>query len=443
MAGLRKMHDPKLAIANKLTSQNGAMSFDQAWQAHQDTTGLDATNDRLAESVFGRYDYQLKRNPNISMEAASALAQAMSARSFEEGGYFNSLPEHEAMALVELARITVTEMRAVDRVHHGHHDAYVMEKRKSNSQLELDLLVKEYALAITFFKRWQQRGVADAAGMRSALSALVNDQAKLDYLREQIEMRVRGLGFDQFRSRMRWSSSKDQNVGTVAELTMLLEEILMDERDLDCSDDLPTAAVVPTMRRKTFKELGTPTVQAQLMEEVKAVKKTEEELLELANARREELEAAGEIDRVGDEQPDEVPVRDDSLVGAMLEVCWGRYWRKVTPEEIAKGENRKKIAEKIWCEGEVVLIANGTTTPENPENARCKKLAAAGAVRIKFPADEARGEPEHFVWSILQDADFNPHKDKHLAWRLSAKELQKRAEAAAEAGPVRKQARRQ
>ena len=65
--------------------------------------------------------------------------------------------------------------------------------------------------------------------------------------------------------------------------------------------------------------------------------------------------------------------------------CWGRYWRTPTDAEVANGEKRKKIQEKIWCEGEVVLVANGTTTTEKPENnARCKKLAEAGAVRIKW-----------------------------------------------------------
>ena len=41
----------------------------------------------------------------------------------------------------------------------------------------------------------------------------------------------------------------------------------------------------------------------------------------------------------------------------------------------------------IWCEGEVVGIANGTTDKENPENAKCKKLAKAGAVRVRWPED--------------------------------------------------------
>ena len=47
-------------------------------------------------------------------------------------------------------------------------------------------------------------------------------------------------------------------------------------------------------------------------------------------------------------------------------------------------DKRKKKAVDIWCEGEVVQIANGTTDKETP---KCKKLLDAGAVRIKWPAD--------------------------------------------------------
>ena len=131
---------------------------------------------------------------------------------------------------------------------------------------------------------------------------------------------------------------------------------------------------------------------------------------------------------------------DDSLVGSSLELCW-RYWRPPTDAEIAKGDKRKKIQQFIWCECDVVLVANGTTTTENPENAKCKTLAKAGAVRVKWPADVDRNEPESFMWLILQDADFAPDKDRHMAWRLTASELQKCAEAAVEAEPVPKRRR--
>ena len=249
-------------------------------------------------------------------------------------------------------------------------------------------------------------------GAGSALAALPKDQEKLDYLRLQIEMLVRGLGFNEFRSRMRWSSSKDEDVGSIAELTSLLEEILMEERELECGDELPESAVVPTMKRKTFRlirELGTPTVQAK--EIGNSIKEhSPEELLELAIKKREELEATGEIDRLADEQPEEPPALDNSLVGSWLEICWGRYWRKCTPEEIVNGEKRKKIQETIWCEGEERSSPTAPRPPRTPRTpgATCKKLAEAGAVCIRWPADEAREEPETFSWHILQKADFAP-----------------------------------
>ena len=45
------------------------------------------------------------------------------------------------------------------------------------------------------------------------------------------------------------------------------------------------------------------------------------------------------------------------------------------------------------------------------------------------------------MWLILQDSDFAPDKDRHLAWRLTAGELRKRAEAAVEAELVPKRRR--
>eukprot|EP00966_Prymnesium_polylepis_P199016 4611850-Prymnesium_polylepis.1 len=71
------MHDPKLALADKLTSQDGANSIAKQGQAHTDTQGCAACNDVLAESVFGTFDYILRRFGGISVEAASAVAQAV------------------------------------------------------------------------------------------------------------------------------------------------------------------------------------------------------------------------------------------------------------------------------------------------------------------------------------------------------------------------------
>lgn len=364
-AGLEKILDPKLALKHHLPDANGRVDV----LARADIIGLDATNDRLCESIFGMWDHVLRRNPGISLEAASALVQAMKSKCFEPGGYLDTLPEKEARALFEYARLTVDEMRALDREDHNQLDDYHAAKRKSNSQLELDALVKRYAMALSFFDRWKQRGISSPEGAKEKIDAMDKNQDKLDWLREQVEMRVIGLGFDEFKPA--WSSSKDENVGTVDDLFNLLREILMEERERTGDGSLPTSAVVPQMRRKTFKELGTPTAQATELAD-KVLEVPAAELLQRAEAVRQKLCDAGEIDEVGDTQPEEAPRCDSSLVGTRLEIRW-RYWAPVN--DPTGKDKRKKRAVDIWCKGDCVGVANGTTNKVNPDKATCKKLA--------------------------------------------------------------------
>lgn len=95
--------------------------------------------------------------------------------------------------------------------------------------------------------------------LRCQVEHLDSDQLRLDWLREQIETRVIGLGWVEFRSQ--WSSGKEEAVGTITNLTRHLSEILEAEQERV----LPEAAAAPIMQRKTFKELGTPTAQAETL----------------------------------------------------------------------------------------------------------------------------------------------------------------------------------
>ena len=108
------------------------------------------------------------------------------------------------------------------------HDDYVAHKRKTNSQLELDALVRRYGLALSFFQRWQTRGVRSIREMTVQLAKIAGNQAKLDWLREQCEMRVIGLSFNY---KLQWGSSKDEDIGTVEDLTGHLKEILEEEQE--------------------------------------------------------------------------------------------------------------------------------------------------------------------------------------------------------------------
>ena len=59
----------------------------------------------------------------------------------------------------------------------------------------------------------------------------------------------------------KWSSKNDEDAGTVPELTNHLKEIINTERTRRQAGELPEFAPAPIMRRKSYKELGTPTVQ--------------------------------------------------------------------------------------------------------------------------------------------------------------------------------------
>ena len=312
---------------------------------------------------------------------------------------------------------------------------------------------------MSFFERWQERGVRSVAqitaGLRKLDAATTEPddvrsatQAKLDWLREQIEMRTRGLQWIDFKAK--WSSSLDAHVGTIEELTAQvgshcalsliyiipdpdpdpslsptpqLKEIVEEERTQRAAGELPEAAPAPVGKRKTFKELGTPSAQAEALAEQRVVL-SEEEMRERAELERERLEAAGEIDRVGDAQPD-LP-KDwrawDTLVGRQVEVRWRYYVNDLTKKS-------KRRSEYIWCQGEVVAVADGKTDKKSPQ---CKNALPWGAVRIKWPEDTQFEEGETFVWSVLKRADFN--RDVHLGWRYAASELPKLRAAAGEKG---------
>lgn len=170
-------------------------------------------------------------------------------------------------------------------------------------------------------------------------------------------MRTIGLSWSGWKTP--WSSSTDEHVGTEDELVGHLKALLEEEKSLEARGSLPSKenalqsahdlsaeCPAPQLKRKTFKVLGTPTVQVKEL----STDKTDlspDQVLAAAQKRRTELEERGEIDWVCDRQPyptGQGPVPDKALVGKTLEVRW-RYRHKITGEPVY-----------IWCEGEVVQV---------------------------------------------------------------------------------------
>ena len=76
MAALEVFHDSNRAIADKLSSQDGANSWANRGDRHKASIGAHVSND-LVESNFGCVKYVMRAFRGISIEAASGIAQQM------------------------------------------------------------------------------------------------------------------------------------------------------------------------------------------------------------------------------------------------------------------------------------------------------------------------------------------------------------------------------
>ena len=80
--GLAKMRDPKIAIADWLTNQDGSKSWGKNAAAHAATVGAHTNNDRV-ETNFGGFDNVLRTFESICIENASGIAQQMRMHHFD------------------------------------------------------------------------------------------------------------------------------------------------------------------------------------------------------------------------------------------------------------------------------------------------------------------------------------------------------------------------
>eukprot|EP00966_Prymnesium_polylepis_P224191 5186374-Prymnesium_polylepis.1 len=185
--------------------------------------GCHADNN-LAEATIGAWKYERKRNPGISMRRSSGLAHERIAKTMARPlkvshrtrkqpsargskkqtstmfGFYHRLPSAEQVSLIEMARAERQAQRRLDQEDAAELDAHRRLHRKTNSQLELESLIKQFALALSFYGRYKQRGVPSVGEMNRELHSLGDDQQKLDWLREQIEMRVVGFGWVEFKT---------------------------------------------------------------------------------------------------------------------------------------------------------------------------------------------------------------------------------------------------
>ena len=442
-AALVAMRDAKRAIADKLSSQQGvnAASAAKSTRIHEATKGAHVNNGRV-ESHFGKADHLMRTFRGATSEAYAGMVQQAYNHDFDmplnvasdrrkrkadtpdptpRGGFFWSSPlmtDELRSSLVSTVRKEAEHARSEGRKALIEHDAAKLARREERLITALNAAVDYYAFGHELFESWMMQGATDAKAVDAQLTGKPETQ-QLEYLRHQIDMRVIGLGWNQFQTK--WSAKSDPTIGTVAHLrALLVDAILPHELAERRLKRLPTEAAPPHFTAKSLGQLGTANADA-LAIKSKALFSTAELKIK-AEAEVKRREAAGISDSVERLQPATPPPFNQQLVGKRIEVLW-KYFNKDTNEPML-----------IWATGRVTRVADGLT---DTKSARAKKLLPAGAVLWAWDADPDIGEVAGEQWLPLLPKKWNPPHQVVYGWRYDPREL-----SASAAAPERDQRRR-
>ena len=202
------------------------------------------------------------------------------------------------------------------------------------------------------------------------LNKLKSKNAKLNALKENIRMRVLGLGWKDLATP--WS--KNGKEFTPNQLTTHLKNIISHQR----TRVIPGKPPVELPKRKIIPSLGTKTGTVSRIEQ-RYENQTEKFETDGQNL-RVERELAGFGDRYGNMQPSSMPSVDKKIIGKRLDVCF-EY-------DIEEGGTELR-----WCQGEVIDISDGLNIVKPGARTSCYKKGEA--VMIKWDENKDINEPSY------------------------------------------------
>ena len=228
---IEKLHDKRLALADKLESQGGVNSYTRNSDAHARTTGAHTTNDSV-ENKFAAADYFMRFFRGMSVVNVSGLVQQRTAHDFDrplrivsdrrkrkataaaqdeaetlQAGFFWRLQQPMRHALMQMARRGADGARKAGRADKRAHDEEKLARREEALQRQLVLAVDRYAEALELYDQWATQGVRDQKQLAAALKGKSATE-KIAELRRQIEMRTLGCGWTHFK--VKWGFDPDE-----------------------------------------------------------------------------------------------------------------------------------------------------------------------------------------------------------------------------------------
>ena len=347
---LNELHDEKKATWKYLSISGSHFSYQGCpSDVRNELLGREATNDR-SESALGGTTHQLQKYGRIGISNAAAVSDAKtngyfrrftSQNSRKTKGMFHQFERRIRECLLTVAIEDAPQTVSVNR---EELDNQREAKRKKEEMIEKKSLGKAEEALVEASYYWDMyfsdvcwKGKQSI--VKTMLARLRSESAKVEALKENIRMRVLGLGWKQFA--ITWSQKGVRR--SVDELAMHLKMIIREERKLtpptDPALEMPKRAVLPI--------LGTATKQ--LLESEDTAKIDEKEFRERAAELRMQREARGEGSIFSVMQPLYCPELHE-LMDKRIDVLYS--FQLDSEEKVLR-----------WCQGKVIKILTEKTKP--------------------------------------------------------------------------------
>ena len=329
---LKELHDKKKQTHEHLDSMDGRLSMKNVTdEMHKATLHKMATND-VAEGPFAGTSQQLQTFTTLSGTNASAVAQARFNGDFNrpekelcrrkssdnsdnspKTGAFIGLGKEMLETAIQFALNKVKEVKKGQRESLKRQGDVKAAKLALLKEKGLKAATKEYIDKLYYYDMYNSlRCWRTADEVDAGLAQLSSDRKRLDEIKEQIRMRVLGLGWDD--KHHAWSSKGCQY--TFSELADHLKNAIIPEQGKRI---IPIAPPVNLQERKPLPTLGTTAADVDKMNNDQ--NKNNEKIRDNAQKQRDELESQNIGDVVEEMQPRNAPLCDDTLVDRKIEVC--------------------------------------------------------------------------------------------------------------------------
>ena len=231
-----------------------------------------------------------------------------------------------------------------------------------------------------------------AEAVDDGLEYLASNTAKLEEIKEQIRIRVLGLGWQDLHHP--WSKNGVQY--SAEQLASHLKDKIIPE---ESRRSIPVESPVTLPERKPLPVLGT--LSADVVKINESSQEMSKDLRDKAVEQRNKLEQQGNGDRTGERQPIIPPVMDSSMVNRRIEYC-----HQYAVEDGSESESGTML---VWCPATIEAVFAPTKTYT--------------AANIRWDKDILDKDEDP-----LSRQKFNPklwNKTKHGGWRFTEEELKK------------------